>query len=101
MIRLKKNGLVNNNSKENVCAVRFISIFGREYTRRTNGHVEYFQVLCLNHNKIECIMPKQKGMSKQRTTNMSNTSLKNSVDLYSSEAGLTPVLDNLEVLHLG
>lgn len=61
----------------------------------------FSQVLCLNHNRIECIMPKQKTLAKQRPTNVSSTNLKNGVDLYSSEAGLTPVLDNLEVLHLG
>ena len=60
-----------------------------------------FQVLCLNHNRIECIMPKQKSMNKQKPTNMSSSNLKNGIDLYSSETGLSPVLENLEVLHLG
>ena len=46
-------------------------------------------------------MPKQKSMNKQKPTNMSSSNLKNGIDLYSSETGLSPVLENLEVLHLG
>ena len=60
----------------------------------------FLQVLCLNHNKIECIMPKQKSVNKQKPANTSST-LKNGIDLYGSESGLAPVLENLEVLHLG
>ncbi|KAL4237983.1 Leucine-rich repeat-containing protein 9 [Mactra antiquata] len=60
------------------------------------------RVLCLNHNRIECVMPKQKQPNKQKMVhNNSSNSLRNGADLYNNDSNLTPVLENLEVLHLG
>ncbi|XP_077863786.1 leucine-rich repeat-containing protein 9-like [Saccoglossus kowalevskii] len=52
------------------------------------------RVLCLNNNHIETIVPKPKASSKQKPNVVSAN------DLYSPE-NFTPVLENLEVLHLG
>ncbi|XP_053406324.1 leucine-rich repeat-containing protein 9-like isoform X5 [Mercenaria mercenaria] len=60
------------------------------------------RVLCLNHNRIECVMPKQKQPNKQKmTTSNSTNTLRNGVDLFNNDMNLAPVLENLEVLHLG
>ncbi|XP_052769048.1 leucine-rich repeat-containing protein 9-like isoform X3 [Mya arenaria] len=60
------------------------------------------RVLCLNHNRIECVMPKQKQTSKTKTGLTSNpSSFKNAADLFNQDTNLAPVLENLEVLHLG
>lgn len=65
-------------------------------------HLPNLRVLCLNHNRIECVMPKQKQPNKQKmTTSNSTNSLRSGLDLYNNDSNLTPVLENLEVLHLG
>ena len=48
-------------------------------------------------------MPRQKQPNKQKTSITSNNQggLRNGADLYNTENGMTPVLENLEVLHLG
>ncbi|KAL3874482.1 hypothetical protein ACJMK2_037491, partial [Sinanodonta woodiana] len=57
------------------------------------------RVLCLNHNHIECIMPKntkiQRTIQKGTVTNGIRGN-----DSYNNDP-LVPVLENLEVLHLG
>ncbi|XP_052269181.1 leucine-rich repeat-containing protein 9-like isoform X5 [Dreissena polymorpha] len=60
------------------------------------------RVLCLNHNRIECVMPKPKQPSKSKTTLTGNqATLRNGADLFNQDSSLNPVLENLEVLHLG
>ena len=60
-----------------------------------------FQVLCLNHNHVESIVPRPKGASqfpiKIRPSGMV---LPPESDPYNPE-NYTPLLENLEVLHLG
>ena len=67
------------------------------------GHPDFnflaLQVLCLNHNRIECVVQKQKQPAKVKM-GLQN-SLRNGVDLYNNDNNLSPVLENLEVLHLG
>ncbi|XP_013396331.1 leucine-rich repeat-containing protein 9 [Lingula anatina] len=63
------------------------------------------RVLCLNHNHVECIVPRPKPQAsiKSRVAATINSSVDNtapSQDLYNPES-YTPILENLEVLHLG
>ncbi|XP_077999840.1 leucine-rich repeat-containing protein 9-like isoform X2 [Glandiceps talaboti] len=59
------------------------------------------RVLCLNHNHIETIVPKPKSTStKQQKGSSQSTAQSNAQDMYNPE-NYTPVLENLEVLHLG
>ncbi|XP_069116712.1 leucine-rich repeat-containing protein 9-like isoform X2 [Argopecten irradians] len=61
-------------------------------------HLPNIRVLCLNHNHIECIMPKSKSAPRQKTTvNMTNV---RNLD-FLNDGNLTPIMENLEVLHLG
>ena len=61
----------------------------------------FFQVLCLNHNHVESIVSRPKGASqfpiKIRPSGMA---LPPENDPYNPE-NYTPLLENLEVLHLG
>ncbi|KAK3093172.1 hypothetical protein FSP39_012192 [Pinctada imbricata] len=62
-------------------------------------HLPNLRVLCLNHNHVECIVPKQKPMSnKPVRMNQGNS---RSLDLLNGDMSLTPIMENLEVLHLG
>lgn len=58
-------------------------------------HFFLSQVLCLNHNHIESIIPRKTGTNSPQVT----TTNKNLSD--DSSVNRTPVLENLEVLHLG
>lgn len=51
------------------------------------------QVLCLNHNHVESIAPKSKVGGK-------GSKYKEETDPYNA-ANFSPLLENLEVLHLG
>ncbi|XP_041353285.1 leucine-rich repeat-containing protein 9-like isoform X2 [Gigantopelta aegis] len=59
-------------------------------------HLVNVRVLCLNHNHIECILPKMKLLNntKSKVTNFLSKNIE-------FEMSHTPVLPNLEVLHLG
>lgn len=52
-------------------------------------------MLCLNHNHIECIMPKQKPVNK-----LSKQSSSKNLEFFSNDSS-TPIMESLEVLHLG
>ncbi|XP_056023048.1 leucine-rich repeat-containing protein 9-like isoform X3 [Ostrea edulis] len=58
-------------------------------------HLPNIRVLCLNHNHIECIMPKQKPVNK-----MSKQGSSKSLEFFSNDTS-TPIMESLEVLHLG
>ncbi|XP_021359491.1 leucine-rich repeat-containing protein 9-like isoform X7 [Mizuhopecten yessoensis] len=61
-------------------------------------HLPNIRVLCLNHNHIECIMPKSKPVPRQKTqVTMANV---RNLD-FLNDGNLTPIMENLEVLHLG
>ena len=53
------------------------------------------RVLCLNHNHIECIVPKPKSSNTRGKLTAA------SGQPFFSPEELTPLLENLEVLHLG
>uniref|UniRef100_A0A2C9KQC8 Uncharacterized protein n=1 Tax=Biomphalaria glabrata TaxID=6526 RepID=A0A2C9KQC8_BIOGL len=55
------------------------------------------RVLCLNHNHIECILPRAKP---QTLVNKKNMSVQGK-HIDNSVQNSSPVLENLEVLHLG
>ena len=57
------------------------------------------RVLCLNHNHIECIVPRPKQPS-QGAKSRVNLPAPQLSSVFAPEA-LTPLLENLEVLHLG
>ena len=56
------------------------------------------KVLCLNYNKIECVFPKRKASS---PNNKKGPPVVHSSDDVTSPQSFTPVLERLEVLHLG
>ncbi|XP_064621486.1 leucine-rich repeat-containing protein 9-like isoform X3 [Lineus longissimus] len=56
------------------------------------------RVLCLNYNHVECILPKSKASKPRGMGNGQSHTVAS--DLYNPES-YTPVLENLEVLHLG
>ncbi|XP_022332452.2 leucine-rich repeat-containing protein 9-like isoform X4 [Crassostrea virginica] len=58
-------------------------------------HLPNIRVLCLNHNHIECIMPKQKPVNK-----MSKQGSSKNLEFFSNDSS-TPIMESLEVLHLG
>ncbi|XP_062619612.1 leucine-rich repeat-containing protein 9-like isoform X3 [Saccostrea cucullata] len=58
-------------------------------------HLPNIRVLCLNHNHIECIMPKQKPVNR-----MSKQGSNKSLEFFSNDSS-TPIMESLEVLHLG
>lgn len=58
-------------------------------------HLPNIRVLCLNHNHIECIMPKQKPVNK-----LSKQSSSKNLEFFSNDSS-TPIMESLEVLHLG
>lgn len=57
----------------------------------------------MNHNHIECIMPRQKPPSNKRVPLVSSVSNNRPGDFFNSNStdSLTPVMESLEVLHLG
>ncbi|XP_038075835.1 leucine-rich repeat-containing protein 9-like [Patiria miniata] len=55
------------------------------------------RVLCLNHNHIECILPRPKACGSKGYLKGYREDL---TDIY-SPGNFTPILENLEVLHLG
>ncbi|XP_033624638.1 leucine-rich repeat-containing protein 9-like [Asterias rubens] len=55
------------------------------------------RVLCLNHNHVECIVPRLKGTGPKSNHKGFK---EDQADLY-SPGNFTPILENLEVLHLG
>ncbi|XP_022094850.1 leucine-rich repeat-containing protein 9-like [Acanthaster planci] len=55
------------------------------------------RVLCLNHNHIECILPRPKACVSKGFSRGLKDDL---TDVY-SPGNFTPILENLEVLHLG
>ncbi|CAL1540956.1 unnamed protein product [Lymnaea stagnalis] len=59
-------------------------------------HLTNLRVLCLNHNHIECIMPRSKTAL---PVNKKNVGPCKNVDYFAQNC--SPVLENLEVLHLG
>ena len=60
-----------------------------------------FKVLCLNHNHVESVVPRPKGASQiPGKIRLSGTTLPQETELYNPE-NYTPLLENLEVLHLG
>jgi hypothetical protein len=63
----------------------------------TLKYVYCVQVLCLNHNHIESIVPKPKAQS---PANVSKRTGDTAADITNPE-NYTPILVNLEVLHLG
>ena len=56
-----------------------------------------FQVLCLNYNHIESIVPKTKAF---HGNSQSQQGAKGVIDVTNPESN-APVLEKLEVLHLG
>ena len=57
------------------------------------------QVLCLNHNHIECIVPKAKTQPSLQGGRKFGTNYPSKNDYFAENCA--PVLENLEVLHLG
>ena len=65
-------------------------------------YLKHLRVLCLNHNHIECIVPRVKGSNpaaRQRYPG-GPPPLAPVVDPYCPDS-YTPLLEKLEVLHLG
>ena len=59
------------------------------------------KVLCLNHNHVESVVPRPKGASQiPGRIRPSGMTLPQETELYNPE-NYTPLLENLEVLHLG
>ena len=58
------------------------------------------QVLCLNHNHIESIVPRPKNAPTGPTSKV-RTNLPSAQPNGLDPESYTPVLENLEVLHLG
>lgn len=63
-------------------------------------NLRHLRVLCLNHNHVECITPRPKHMKQQVRSQYSLVSHHTSNDLMAPER-LTPIMESLEVLHLG
>ncbi|CAB4012748.1 leucine-rich repeat-containing 9-like [Paramuricea clavata] len=61
-------------------------------------HLVNLKVLCLNYNKIECVFPKRKTTS---PNSKKGPPVAHSSDDVTSPQSFTPVLEKLEVLHLG
>ncbi|XP_071079047.1 leucine-rich repeat-containing protein 9-like [Haliotis cracherodii] len=61
-------------------------------------HLVNLRVLCLNHNHIECILPRSKATNTKQKFPTSSIPSKN-LEFYTES--FTPVLESLEVLHLG
>ncbi|XP_076442127.1 leucine-rich repeat-containing protein 9-like isoform X2 [Babylonia areolata] len=57
------------------------------------------RVLCLNNNHIECVVPRAKTSQQAKQRGLSGYPSKAASDLYSET--FQPVLEHLEVLHLG
>ena len=58
----------------------------------------FVQVLCLNHNHVESILPKAKPQPALARGKTSSTSLP---VIFANPDSNDPLLPNLEVLHLG
>lgn len=66
-------------------------------------HLPNLRVLCLNHNHIECIMPRQKPVQNKRISVVGTVINNRGGDFFNNNSTdtLTPVMESLEVLHLG
>ncbi|XP_039271513.2 leucine-rich repeat-containing protein 9-like [Styela clava] len=62
-------------------------------------NLRHLRVLCLNHNHIECIVQRPKNL-KQQIRSQYSVSHQVATELLSPER-LSPVMESLEVLHLG
>ncbi|XP_076099461.1 leucine-rich repeat-containing protein 9-like isoform X2 [Mytilus galloprovincialis] len=64
-------------------------------------HLPNLRVLCLNHNHIECIMPRSKPQQTKRVVSTINNNRAGDFFNNNSTDSMTPVMESLEVLHLG
>lgn len=66
-------------------------------------HLPNLRVLCLNHNHIECIMPSKKPPSNKKVSITGIVPNNRAGDFFNNNStdSLTPVMESLEVLHLG
>ncbi|CAG2238484.1 Leucine-rich repeat-containing protein 9 [Mytilus edulis] len=64
-------------------------------------HLPNLRVLCLNHNHIECIMPRSKPQQNKRVVSTINNNRAGDFFNNNSTDSMTPVMESLEVLHLG
>nr|CAB3263538.1 leucine-rich repeat-containing protein 9-like [Phallusia mammillata] len=63
-------------------------------------NLRHLRVLCLNHNHIECVVPRPRNQKQQPIRSQYSVSHQVATDLLTAET-LTPIMENLEVLHLG
>jgi Leucine-rich repeat (LRR) protein len=83
---------------QHFCNLRSINIEHNSLTSFSGLiHLANLKVLCLNHNRIESITPKAKTQPTGRAGNKQTTA----VAAVSNSELFSPLLDKLEVLHLG
>ncbi|CAK8686447.1 unnamed protein product [Clavelina lepadiformis] len=62
-------------------------------------HLPHIRVLCLNHNHVECVLPRPRNQKQQVRSQYAVAHQVHS-DVMSGEM-LSPIMESLEVLHLG
>nr|XP_002121920.1 leucine-rich repeat-containing protein 9-like [Ciona intestinalis] len=63
-------------------------------------HLRHVRVLCLNHNHIESVLPRPRNHKQQQIRSQYAVSHQVGVEVMAQET-LTPVMESLEVLHIG
>uniref|UniRef100_H2Z1T9 Uncharacterized protein n=1 Tax=Ciona savignyi TaxID=51511 RepID=H2Z1T9_CIOSA len=63
-------------------------------------HLRHVRVLCLNHNHVECVVPRPRNHKQQQIRSQYAVNHQVGVEGIPQET-LTPVMESLEVLHIG